>query len=207
MEIIGRENVHSFLKNFNFFGTIFWVRTFTKRIFFSRSKKFCRFSISCLVFFIKLKSDKWLLFCSKWKSLTILEKKNELLPNFIRQNLENQCFHLFWKISNFWLEPPRQYVVVWICERANFFRDCNTFRLEQNKSHLTLLRLIKNIKHQVEIRQKNFPLSREDNSFSKSPYSKNCTEKIEIFPKFCFFRIILNFFASTELLSNIMINR
>ena len=52
---------------------------------------------------------------------------------------------------------------------------------------------IPKIQRKNEKKKNFFPLSREKNSFSKSPYSKNFAEKIEIFPKFCFIEKLWTF--------------
>ena len=52
--------------------------------------------------------------------------------------------------------------------------------------------MIKNTKHLAEKRKNKFsPISKKQNSFSKSAYSKNFTEKIEIFVRFSFNQNIL----------------
>ena len=68
----------------------------------------------------------------------------------------------------------------------------HTLHLEQNKSPYAPLNMIKNTKHPAEKRKKNnfSPISKK-NSFSKSAYSKNFAEKIEIFVKFSFNRKLL----------------
>ena len=81
----------------------------------------------------------------------------------------------------------------------------HTFRLEANKSPYASLNMIKNTKHPAEKLKKKiiFPLSREKNSFSKSPYSKNFAEKIEIFPKFCFIEKLWTFLRRMSALATL----
>ena len=80
----------------------------------------------------------------------------------------------------------------------------HTFRLEANKSPYASLNMIKNTKHPAEkLKKIIFPLSREKNSFSKSPYSKNFAEKIKIFPKFCFIEKLWTFLRRMSALATL----